>query len=205
MPKPGEWLMTCPHCSASPAPFVAQAMVATAGASGEDRRWQPASCPACGGMIVAEVDGNGHIMAAYPKETGEWEVDHLPPDVRTDWGEAVKVYRVGANASAVVACGRTLEAAADARGVTRGTLGQRVAKMQQEGLITTEFKGAMSYVRLIRNIGAHAGRPVRRESAEGTMLFTQQALRLLFEVPNELDRLTTPPPDELGEESGATA
>jgi hypothetical protein len=155
-------------------------------------------------MIVTEIDGNNHIKAAYPKETGEWEVDHLPPDVRTAWEESVKVYRVGADASAVVACGRTLEAAADAREVTGGTLRDRVAKMQQAGLITTEFKGAMSYVRLIRNIGAHAGRPVRRESAEGTMLFTQQALRLLFEVPKELDRLTAPPPEELGEDSGAT-
>jgi len=154
-------------------------------------------------MIVAELDEGEHIVAVYPKETGEWDVDHLPPDVETAWEEAVKVFRVGAYASSVVACGRTLEAAADARDMTGGTLGNRVAKMQQEGLITTEFKGAMSYVRLIRNIGAHAGRSVRRESAEGTMRFTQQALRLLFEVPTELGRLTAPPPDELeGETEG---
>ncbi len=95
--------------------------------------WEPASCPACGGMIVAEIDGDDHIITAYPKETGEWDVDHLPADVRTPWEEAVKVYRVVANASAVVACGRTLEAAADARGVTGKTLGGRVTKMQNKG------------------------------------------------------------------------
>jgi hypothetical protein len=61
------------------------------------------------------------------------------------------------------------------REVLRGhALEDRVAKMQSQGLITTEFKAAMSYVRLIRNIGAHAGQPVRPESAEGTMRFTQR-------------------------------
>jgi len=35
------------------------------------------------------------------------------------------------------------------------------------------------------------------------MRFTQQALRLLFEVPGELERLTEPP-EELGEDEDAS-
>jgi len=42
-----------------------------------------------------------------------------------------------------------------------------------------------------------------RINAEGTMRFTQQALRLLFEVPGELERLTEPP-EELGEDEDAS-
>jgi hypothetical protein len=51
----------------------------------------------------------------------------------------------------------------------------------------------------MRNVGAHSGDPVSPESAEGVMHFTQQALRLLFEVPGELDQLTTPPPEVAGD------
>ena len=96
MPTPGEWVMTCPHCSASPTPVLPQPSVNTTGGGGNVRTWKPASCPACGGMIVAEIDGDNHIEAAYPKDTSEWDVHHLPADVRTSWEEAVKVYRVGA-------------------------------------------------------------------------------------------------------------
>src|SRR5205823_1200318 len=100
---------------------------------------------------------------------------------------------------------RTLEAAADARNVTGSTLQKRIQRMQEDGLITAEFKVAMNYARLIRNIGAHAGKEVGHDSAEGTMRFTQQTLRLLFEVPGELGRLTATPPELTGDESEDTA
>lgn len=146
--------------------------------------------------MIFEADSNGdHLVQMHPESTGEWDVGHVPPDVQTNWDEAVKVYRVGANASAVVACGRVLEGAAAHRHIDGKTLQQQVHKMLNDGLITTEFKGAIDYVRLIRNVGAHAGKVVGRESAEGTMRFTQQALRLLFEVPGELSRLTGHPPE----------
>ena len=58
--------------------------------------------------------------------------------------------------------------------------------MLDEGLVTAGFGEATDY---------HAGARVSRESAEGTMRFTQQALRLLFEVPGELDRLRERPPE----------
>lgn len=131
----------------------------------------------------------------HPDRSGGWSVAQLPDTVETIWDEAVRVFGVGANASAVVACGRTLEQAAEERKIKGRTLQVRIEKMRTDGLITTEFKGAMDYVRLIRNVGAHAGRPVGRESAEGTMRFTQQTLRLLFEVPSELSRLTGHPPE----------
>lgn len=137
----------------------------------------------------------------FPEAIGEWDVRHLPPLVSATWNEAVDVFRVGAYASAVVMCGRTLEQAAVERQVPAGkTLQQRIERMRADGLITNEFKGAMDYVRLIRNVGAHAGQPVSPESAEGTMRFTLQTLRLLFEVPNELSRLTGHPPELDGEQ-----
>lgn len=110
------------------------------------------------------------------------------------------MYEVEAHASAVVACGRTLEMAADKRKVVGRNLSERVEKMRENGLITTEFSEAMNYARLIRNIGAHAaGAKISPQSATGCMRFTLQTLRLLFEVPGELVNLTERPP-ELPEE-----
>jgi hypothetical protein len=77
--------------------------------------------------------------------------------VEAIWDEAVRVFRVGADASAVVACGRALEAAAVHGGLDRGTLQARIEQMLKEGHVTTEFNAAMDYIRLLRNLGAHAG------------------------------------------------
>lgn len=196
-PAPAQWVATCPYCSASPAPFrPTDQHINTTGGDGKQRKWWPAACPACGGVIIAELTSDlGTILGMEPSSTGEWEVDHLPDSLIPLWDEAITVFRVAAYPSAVVACGRTLEAAANIRGVEGKTLNARINRMRENGLITSEFKGAMDYVRLIRNIGAHAEKEVSRETAEGTMRFTQQMLRLLFEVPKELERLTGHPPE----------
>jgi hypothetical protein len=131
----------------------------------------------------------GLVVGVFPEAVGDWQVRHLPPTVEPAWSEAIKVFGVAAYASAVVQCGRTLEAAFDARKVSGGSLSDRLARAESTGLITSEFKGAMQYARLIRNTGAHAGAEVSSSSAEGVMRFTHQALRLLFEVPAELAQL----------------
>ncbi len=156
--------------------------------------WTIAACPACGGLINLELQGD-NVIKVVPEAIGDWEVGHLADEIARDWREAVSVYRVGAHASAVVMCGRTLEAAANLLGIDGRTLQQRIQRMIKEGQITAQFGDAMDYVRLIRNTGAHAGAVVSQQSAEGTMRFTQQALRLLFEVPGELSRLLGHPPE----------
>jgi hypothetical protein len=144
-------------------------------------------------IAVETSPQGGYVVRAIPESIGEWDVSHLPEDIARDWGEAVSVFRVGAYASSVVMCGRTLEASAEHHGVSGRTLQQRITTMISDGLITARFGQAMDYVRLIRNTGAHAGARVSHESAEGTMRFTQQSLRLLYEVPGELGRLTDHP------------
>lgn len=195
MPTPRELLRTCPHCSAYPAPFVVRQVYSTTGLEANERNWATAVCPACGGPVSLELGASGAVIAAYPEVIGEWEVAHLPDAIESDWAEAVQVFRVGAFRSAVVMCGRTLEAAADGLGIDGRNLQQRINKMLDQGLITASFREVMDYIRLIRNTGAHAGADVSRESARGTMRFTQQTLRLLFEVPGELNALTGHPPE----------
>lgn len=195
---PRDLVRTCPYCSASPASFISVGRHESVGADGQVRRWYVGMCPACGGAAVFEVDPgqpNEPLLGVYPDVIRPWEVAGLEGAVATDWSEAITVFRVGAWQSAVVACGRTLEAAADALNISGNALYQRIETMLADGLITARFKEAMDYVRLIRNTGAHAGQPVSRESAEGTMRFTQQALRILFEVPDQLSKIRSEPPE----------
>jgi hypothetical protein len=129
MPTPMEWLRPCPYCSATHCVFVPITGSGTSkSATGEDRVWQIAACPACGGAIVAELAPNGRVMDVQPKATGRWDVAGLPDAVERDWNETVTAYGAKVDYLAVVGCRRTLEAAADARGVTRGNLASRISQ-----------------------------------------------------------------------------
>lgn len=196
--------MRCPYCAAYPAPMGPQGAITTTGLTGNQARWQPAVCPSCGGVVIMQIREDDTIEHTYPDPAaGTWTVGHLTDAVEAEWNEAVLVFETGANASAVVACGRTLEAAAVERGMEKGTLATRIQKMQKDGIITTEFGKAVSYARMMRNVGAHGGGAagVPRDAATGCMRFTLQALRILFEVPGELDELTGPPPELTQDES----
>lgn len=198
---PGDFVIVCPHCGAAPTAFVQAREPSRVPGRGGERKWRLATCPACGGAAAFETTPNNadHYIRHVPQAAvDEWSVSHLEEDVERDWGEAIRVYKVEAFEAAVVMCGRTLEAAAEKLGIEGRSLQARINKMLDQDLITSSFGDAMDYVRLIRNVGAHAGQPVSAASAEGTMRFTQQALRLLFEVPGELQRLTEPP-EELEE------
>lgn len=202
---PGDFVITCPHCGAAPTAYVQHRDPSNVPGRGGKRRWRLAACPACGGAAAFETSPNtadDYIRHTPTVGADEWAVGHLEADVERDWGEAIRVYKVQAFEAAVVMCGRTLEAAAEKLGIEGRTLQARINKMLEQDLITSSFSDAMDYVRLIRNVGAHAGQPVSEASAEGTMRFTQQALRLLFEVPGELQRLTETP-EELEDESSS--
>lgn len=203
----GDLVITCPHCGATPTPFQeSREPVIVPARDGGCRRWRLTVCPACGGAVAFESTPNkqdGYIRHTPEAAAGEWQVQHLDEGVARDWGEAIRVYQVQAFEAAVVMCGRTLEAAADRLGLEGRNLQSRINKMLEQDLITTSFREAMDYVRVIRNVGAHAGQPVSATTAEGTMRFTLQALRLLFEVPGELQRLKEPP-EELGADDGSS-
>jgi hypothetical protein len=190
---PADYVKTCPYCGTRAA-FRQEHEFDNVGAQGEALKWLTLACPACGGAVLFEITREGRdFKRMLPERIGNWAVEHLPPEVEADWAEAVKVFDVGAHRMAVVACGRTLEAASHARGFEGRTLEKRIRHMMATNVITAEFGEAMTYVRFIRNTGAHAGQDVPADAAEGTMRFTLQALRLLFEVPGELGRLQGPP------------
>jgi hypothetical protein len=148
---------------------------------------------------MLELEGDsGRVKSAYPETTSDWQVGHLPESVEPLWAEAAGVYGGRHFRSAVVQCGAALEAAFDAKGIVGRSLVDRVRTARSQGVLTEDLERAVQYARLIRNAGAHGGAAVRvvsEESARGAMRFTEQTLRLLFEVPGELALLTGQPPE----------
>jgi hypothetical protein len=128
-------------------------------------------------------------VVAYPETVGEWVVGHLPGRSAARLGRggwSVRQWVDAGHGRHVRAGART---AFDARKVTGSSLADRLGKAEARVSSQKEFKGSLSYARLMRNVGTHEVDQVSYESAVGVMSFTLQALRLSLEVPGELKKL----------------
>lgn len=163
-------------------------------AKGNARWWSWMSCPRCAKVIVIETNGKDdrphREIGAIPESTDETGVAHLPNDVEDYYRDAIRVMDVGVPDAAAVQLRRTLEAAAAHYDVTSGSLVSRIDKLIKQGLITAQFSKALHDIRNIGNVGAHAtDERLDEHTVRRALRFTTQALRNLFEIPEELKAL----------------
>lgn len=185
----------CPWCGLRDAQF--NLLSADLGAehlgTGAARWWSVMSCPRCAGVVVIETsppNATPEIRITLPDEGAEVRIAHLPPDVAAYYSAAVRVLEAGVPDAAAVQLRRTLEAAAAHRGVAKGPLVQRIERLIEDGLITTDFGKVLDHIREVGNVGAHAGDArVDEETARRALRFTTQVLRNLFEIPAELEAI----------------
>jgi hypothetical protein len=161
---------------------------------GRAREWSVLTCPRCAGAILLETGveaGAVVVVREIPEaDRARHLVGHLPEDVARYYAGAVRALDAGIPDAAAVQLRRTLEAAAAARGVTKGVLVARIRQLITEGKITSEFGRVLDHIRKVGNVGAHAGdQEVDEPSARRALLFTTQVLRNLFEIPAELASL----------------
>jgi hypothetical protein len=124
-------------------------------------------------------------------------ISDLPDDVESYFRDAVRVLQAGVPDAAAVQLRRTLEAAAEHFGIDSGTLGQRIKKLIDDGLITKQFGDVLGHIRKLGNLGAHAtDERIDEPSARTALMFTTQVLRNLFEIPAELARAAGQEPDD---------
>lgn len=117
-------------------------------------------------------------------------IEGLPEDVARYYTGAIRVLRAGVPDAAAVQLRRTIEAAAAAVEISTSPLVRAIETMIEQGLVTTSFAPALGHVRLVGNVGAHAGdRDVSQDEAEHALSFTTQLLRNLFEIPAQLSAL----------------
>lgn len=180
-------------------------------AAGQMRPWVLLSCPRCAGVVALDVEvvGGGvganagispghtiHEKRSLPEDQHQrHRVEHLPEDVARYYSDAQRVIDAGVPDAAAVQLRRTLEAAAAHKGVTERSLVKSVAKLIEEGYITTDFGGVLHHVRKVGNIGAHhTDEQLEEAEVQRALRFTTQVLRNLFEVPGELAELEAEAP-----------
>jgi hypothetical protein len=182
----------CPWCGLRDAQFHLLVTEASAKRRGAEARfWSLANCPRCGGVVTFETrgpnDASGTLLCTFPETDSEVRVEHLPEDVEGYYRDAIRVLEAGVPDAAAVQLRRTLEAAAAHFGITSGALVKRIEKLIDEGLITRGFGDVLTHIRLVGNVGAHAGdEKVDDATARRALRFTTQVLRNLFEIPEEL-------------------
>ncbi len=195
----------CTWCGAAMVQMdVRSKLQATPAGRGLSRSFTVLSCPRCAGLTVVEhtADNKGHaVVSEMPRsEDVQHDVDFLPDDVGTYFGNARKALDVGLPDSAAVELRRTLEAATAAYGQTSGPLFKQVQKLIEDGHVTTVFEPALGYIRKIGNLGAHASdERLSEPEVRQAMTFTTLLLRNLFELPAQVKALeaeSPPPPVE---------
>ncbi len=152
-------------------------------------------CPDCAGITVIEHTALGtqdKIIAVSPENADRaLDVDHLPEKVAKYYDSARRAMSAGLPDAAAVQLRRTLEAAAQEYDVSERTLVKSIEKLIEDGHVTKQFGDVFHLVRKVGNLGAHASDDeVDTESASRILTFTTQILRNLFEVPEELRRLS---------------
>jgi hypothetical protein len=181
----------CPWCGLRSGQFSPRAHVDAPRLGSPPRYWSFLTCPRCGGPVVLETtspqSGIHEIYNTIPDTAAAVDVHHLPADVERYYRDAIRVLEAGVPDAAAVQLRKTLEAAAAHHKVTTGTLVERIRKLIEAGLITTDFAKVLDHVRVVGNVGAHASdEHVDEEAARRALRFTTQVLRNLFEIPEEL-------------------
>ncbi len=129
-------------------------------------------------------------LRRFPEEFEGKHINHLPESISKYFRNAQIVLSAGVPSAASAELRRTLEASAAHFGATGGALVKQIQKLIDDGPVTRQFDEAMTHVRKIGNVGAHAtDEEMTVRDTELASRFTVQLLRNLFEVPGELRSL----------------
>jgi hypothetical protein len=158
----------------------------------QSRSFSVITCPRCGGAIMIETSppNTPQAVLSVTPAAESITLKHLPSDVEEFYRGAIRVLDAGVPDAAAVQLRRTLEAAAAHHEIDSGALVQRIQKLIDKGLITTQFGDVLHHIRKVGNVGAHASdERVDEPTARLALRFTTQVLINLFEIPAELDQL----------------
>jgi hypothetical protein len=118
----------------------------------------------------------------------------VPPNISEAFAEASTALMAQCPRAAAVMARRTLEAMADDKGETQGTLAQRLTALDQKGILHPSLSEWAKEVRLIGNVGAHFD-PIEQVSindARQLVSFVRELLQYIYELPAQLARRRSP-------------
>ncbi len=114
----------------------------------------------------------------------------IPPEIASSFNEANRAVSANCPRAGAVMARRTLEAITVERGVSNGTLNQRLKDMEVSGKLHKSLADWANEVRLIGNDGAHFD-PIKNVSisdANDIINFISELLNYIYILPSELSR-----------------
>lgn len=136
-------------------------------------------CSNCGQPSAIDVDGQIH-----PGRLGGVAVDGLPSDVLASYHEARQCLAVHAYTACELLCRKILmHVAVDkAQGKPGDTFANYIGVLEKAGYITPPMKGWVDLIRQHANEATHSLPAPSGDRAEGTLMFTAELLRIVYEM-----------------------
>lgn len=135
----------------------------------------------CPGCVMGSVEGA--VGTVWPPADAMPRVEGLPDDVATAYDEARICFAVGAYAACEQTCRKILMHAAAAEGATAGArFVDYVDHLLTTGYVTPAMRPWVDLIRQHGNAATHDLERVFRERAQGTLMFTVELLRLVYEM-----------------------
>lgn len=164
---------TCPSCSKS----ISGSVIAQTRADLEDTQVLWVRCPSCHhGAVV-----NSGVLAPFAP-AGEL-VEGLPADVAAAYDEARKCAGVHAFTSCELMCRKILMHVAVDKGDKDGeSFAHYITYLEESGYTTPTMKPWVDLIRRHGNLSTHEIPPADQGRAMGTLAFTAQLLKLVYEM-----------------------
>jgi Domain of unknown function (DUF4145) len=174
---------------------------------GGDRRatiQAPFTCDNCGLLSIASGEStsdpndynDNDSRWGWSERTGAWipkigvgrEYPDVPKHIGAAASEAHECQSISAHRAAVMLARAVIEATAKDKGITKGTLFDKIEKMHEHGLVSELVKDQAHEVRYLGNDMAHGDfvEPVSAEEADEILELMAEVLHAVFEMPAQL-------------------
>lgn len=175
---------TCGHCGTQ----VSGAVIAIVGrAQGGAIRWL--QCSKCHDASVQSDSGAFHPGVAFGPP-----IEGLPAEVAEAYEEARRCMSVNAFTAAEALCRKILMHVAVDKGAKEGdTFVSYIDHLAKQGYVTPPMKEWVNLIKKHGNEANHRLEPPERQRAEGTVYFTAQLLRTVYEMAHLAGRFGAPP------------
>lgn len=170
----GWFTFVCGHCETTVSGIV------SASYTQDDKvRVKWLLCPHCGSGSVT----NNPFDQIWPGTPFGPVIKGLPKDVQAAYDEACNCMAVNAFTSCELICRKILMHVAVDKGALEGdTFVNYINSIEALGYITPPMKGWVDIIRKNGNDSTHRLNSPDKEHAEGTIMFTAELLRLVYEM-----------------------
>jgi hypothetical protein len=182
--KPDHWQpLVCGHCGIP----GSGAVIAWHKSGGFMIRWL--QCTLCGEPSAQASTGD-----VFPGALFGPSIEGIPPDVESAYNEARRCLQVNARTACELMCRKILMHVAVDKGAKEGkTFAFYLDHLESAGYMTPPIRQWATLIKDHGNAATHELAEPDEERAKGTLVFTAELLRLIYEMDFHAQRFAPPP------------